>query len=177
MATIDISRLKAIGMLQNLYMWTVAIPNIPFVGSNNVEFLVRTTKIPGKTLLNDVIRFLGKQYSLPAAIENADQSSWTFTLVMDETHTVLDNIVTWFYSIPKNSLRQQVASIKTDAYITLNGLDKDNVNKKFKILGIFPTKIPDLDQLNQATTSGHIDLSFSFSFDDVDFDPENQLNF
>ena len=177
MATIDISRLKSIGMLQNPYMWSVSIPTIPFVGANNVEFLVRTTKVPGKTIGADIVRFLGRQYSLPAAIQNADQSIWSFTLVMDETHTVLDQLVTWFFSIPKNSFKTQVASIKTDAYITLMGLDKDNVTKRFKLLGIFPTKIPDLESLNQTTATGHIELGFTFSFDDVDFDPQNQLKF
>lgn len=173
---IDVQNLKSVGMMQNNYMFHVNIPMIPFIGANNLEFLVRSTTIPGVDLMKDNIRFLDEQYNLPAARVISDPT-WTVTVLMDETHTLLDQIVKWYYAIPENSFGPNVQSIKTDAYIKLLGLDKDNVNKRVKLLGLFILDIPDIAGLSQTGTKGHVSLNLKFAFDDVDWDPNNQLVF
>lgn len=176
MATIDIGKLKNIGMMQNTYMFHINIPTIPFIGANNLEFYVRSSKIPGRKRDFDTIRFLGEQYNLPGGRTWNDGSEWTVNVLIDENHSVLDQLIKWFDAIRENAVGLNVQSIKTTAYCKLLGLDKENTSKRFKINGIFILNIPP-QEFDQTNTSGHINVGIRFAYDDVDWDQNNVLNF
>jgi len=174
----DVTQLKAIGNIQNKYLFHVNIPTMPLgVGVNNFEFLARTTTIPGKERKADIIRYMGGQYSLPHIKINPGTSEWTINILMDETHTVYDKLMKWFYAVEANSNGVAVQTIKTDAFVKLLGLDSSYTNKRFKVLGIFPTKIGDIAGLDQSATDGHVTFDITFSYDTLDFDINNSFNF
>lgn len=171
----DISKLKAIGQMQNTFMWHVNIPMIPYVGVNNFEFLIRSTTIPGKTRNKTIMRYLGEQFNLPGAVEH--DGEWTADVVMSEIHELFDILLQWNDLVPVYAHGREVNTIKTDVQIKLISHNKTVINKRFLMKGVYPGGYPEIPDLNQDNTEGFVIPSYVFHYDDLDYDTNNQLNF
>ena len=168
-------RLRSIGMMQKTFMWKISIPNIPDFGANNFEFLARSITIPGKTKSKDQIRYLNDFFNQPSGTTFEGEA--TISILLDETHTVYDNILKWYDYTDQESNVVDVEKAKTDINISLLALDKVTVNKRFQYLGCFPLNKPEISGLDQDSSDGFIAFDVTFAVDDVNFDPDNLLTF
>jgi hypothetical protein len=171
----DISQLKNIGMMQNMYMWECNIPIIPYLGISNFKFLVRTTNIPAKTRGTNTYHFMGQQYNLPAMVTH--EGKWACTILLSETHDVFDTLAKWHALVDTYGNGVLINTIKAEIQLKLLSINNNTVTKRFRMIGAFPEVIPSVGELNQDTTTGSITLNYSFSIDNIDFDSENLLSF
>jgi len=168
-------RLRSIGMMQKTFMWKISIPNIPNKGANNIEFLARSITIPGKTKSKDQIRYLNDFFNQPSGTSFDGEA--TISILLDETHTSYDDVINWYDYTDFISNKLGVESAKTDVNISLLGLDKTTVNKRFQYLGCFPLVKPEISGLTQDDTEGFITFDLNLAVDDVNFDANNLLTF
>lgn len=171
----DIRNLKNVGMIQNNFMWQVSIPIIPYLGVNNLLFQMRSTTIPGKTINHSLVRYLNQQYTLPAGVEF--EPEWTASVFLSETHQLYNLLLKWASLVPEMSYGLNVNTIKTDANIKLLSLNRNIINKRFKLTGIYPGAYPEIPDLNMENAEGLITLDYVFKFDDIDYDLDDQLTF
>jgi hypothetical protein len=171
MALYDINQLKTIGMMQNTFMWEANVPMIPYLGINNLRFLIRSSNIPGKTRHITTLRYMGEQFNLPMATSH--EGKWTCGILMDETHNVYDQIIKWHEYCTQYATGISVNTIKTEIQLKLLSVNKNITTKRIRLLGAFPEGIPSIDQLDQSQTEGVVVLNLNFAIDDIDHNPTN----
>ncbi|MGA2435187.1 MAG: hypothetical protein ABSG25_07865 [Bryobacteraceae bacterium] len=171
----DITILKNIGMMQNVFMFDVNIPSLPYLGTSNLRFLVRTASIPAKTRNNTTIRYQGQQYVLPGAISY--DPTFTCEVLMNETHDVYDILNRWFDLVTQYATGNLINTVKTTIQLKLLSVNKNITTKRFELIGAYPTVKPELTNLAMETTEGFITTSMNFSFDDLNTDEQNLLRF
>ena len=168
----DIAKVKSFDNMQNTFMFYVQIPNSVW-GLDTLEFFVRSTTIPEYRLNKDVIRYMNLQTTQAGG--KVHDSEWSVTAILPESFETYNALVRWFNAVSGFEGMASSFAIKSTAYIKLLGLDKTKVNKRMKIYGIYPLKIPSLDGLDMSQTEGHISLDIQFAFDYIDYDEENLI--
>lgn len=171
----ELAQLKNLGMMQNPYMWNIEIPVIPFIGENNFVFQARSSTIPGKTRNKNIIRYLGKQYTQPAAVEY--DGEFTVTIMMPEQHVLYNQLILWHQLIDTTATGLAVQAIKTKIYIRLLSLGNNVITKRFLLDGAYVLGIPEIGGLDVTAGDGTIEYDVTFAYDDIDYDPTDALSF
>ena len=165
----DIATVKAIGNMQNTFMFyvNIDIPTLADKSANKLEFVIRSTTVPEYRQGKNLMRFLNRQYNLPAGKEH--DGEWSVTALLPEDMSTFNILVDWFKSIDGKTGRT-VTDIKGSATVKLLGLDKTKVNKIFYIKGIFLMKIPAIDGLDMSQAEGHVSTELQFAYDEIEYD-------
>jgi len=157
--------LKQFTNIQSNYMFLCSLQNIPgvFNSSQSFTILARETTILTKTREAVNWRFLGRQKSLPQAIQH--EGTWNVTVNLDESGMTYLDFARWFYYIDRAKLNG--TTYRSNMIIQLLNYDTTVTNQAFALINVYPGNIPAIDGLNQENTEGLITFECDFKVDEV----------
>lgn len=160
---------------QRKYMFNVYI-TVPFISLINqfmpfgnqfstlFTYSAVSTSIPGKDRTFEIKRFMGETYTLPEA-DDFDHT-WDCVLRFSELGFEHDFLRFWFNYI---KAVDNIDDAKGTAKIELVRLDGQVVNRSFDILGLYPTSIPEIKDLNHDEKTGLVMLDTAWAFDSIKY--------
>jgi hypothetical protein len=159
----SIEPLKAMGMIQNSFMFKVSIGYIPFLGPGiDITYLASATSIPeiktGSTLIKNQ---MGQDYMVPGRKEYPHD--WSLTLYMLELDTIFRRMYQWYNLIDTVDL----SLLKTTVNLQLISLNKKIITKLVILLGCYPSNYPGIAGLQYNNGTGVITGNFTFNFDEI----------
>lgn len=129
---------------------------------------ITTAQLPGRTITNKQVKFMGFNYNIPGAVVYDGSDSWQVTFRCDEAHNIRRKILAWqdeIFSIQKSGMlygtpRNQEAVFKL--------LTKDRnaaPYSTYRFIGIYPTKVGEIEY--DITDDGEIQtfqVTFAYQF-------------
>ena len=183
----NVTNVRNYGNLQTNYMWRVWIPRVPTVipgadfnylgalgdpqaANSNLTFtaLTRSLTVPGKTRDTVKIRFLNTSVMVSMGDNYNNDNKITLSVIMDEGMVVYRKIKDWYESVMFKGL--PLFNPEAEAFVELIDLSGSKQNIVMKFIGLTPTSIPDITDLNQENTEGYVTMEITFSFDDIEYD-------
>jgi len=112
----------------------------------NQLIYLETASLPGRTINNIPVPFMGLQFNVPGTASYPGSDAWAVTFRCDENYNIreaLEQISEDTFSIVDSSGAYNIAT--NASYITLNLLGKNNSTiKTYKLIGVYVTNIGDI---------------------------------
>lgn len=147
-----------IGARPNLFKIEITGENLP-----KLEFLAKAAAIPGKTIGDIDVPYMGKKIKIAGDVTFED---WQLTVLMDEDYGVRKGLEQWMERIARNSSALAANAhkqYKRDAYIIHLG-NNGNVINKYQMIGCYPSQLSSID-MNWDQTDQVIEYTVTMRFD------------
>ncbi len=166
----SIKPLRQAGSLQNLYMFNMyfTIPSIVGISKDQETFLTflgLSTTIPKYTREVEVVRTNNQEIVQPGG--KTTEHLWTCKLRMTSGGTEYDALQSWYYAVDKYDVLDIGGLIQIELLRNFAGDEAERVAKRFRLVGAWPTVVPEIGELNQDEKTGLADLEYEFAFDNL----------
>lgn len=128
---------------------------------------ITTATLPGRTIANKQVKFMGLNYNLPGTVAYEGSDAWTVTFRCDEAHNIRRKMLAWqdeIFSIQQSGMlfgtpRNQSATFK------LLGKNRNFTYSTYTLVGIYPTKVGEIEY--DITDDGEVQtfqVTFAYQF-------------
>lgn len=133
--------------------------------TQSITYYVKSGKVPKIDIKENTVSFLSQKFVVPGGITYGD--SWDVEVLMTNDLIHYDSLYEWqnWYADLKNDGGASTGRVKaipnTIAHVKLLDSTLQSEIKEFNLVGIFPTKIPDLSMKYENASNG---VNFSCTF-------------
>lgn len=133
--------------------------------TTSITYYVKSAKVPKIDIKENKVAFLSQQFVVPGGITYGD--SWDVEVLMTNDIIHYDSLYEWqeWYANLKNDGGSSDGHVKaipnTIAHVKLLDSTLQSEIKEFNLVGIYPTKIPDLKMKYENASNG---VGFSCTF-------------
>lgn len=138
-----------------------------FAGTDPKSFTynVKSSSVPEVTMGEQTVNFLGQDFVLPKVVTYG--GTWDVTIfALNSLQQYLD-LRTWcehFADIRYNGGGDKKIP-STDAHVKLLDSKMENITKEFVLVGIYPTKVPDMSmQYESAANIPDLQITFTYQY-------------
>jgi hypothetical protein len=173
--TFVIREMSKIGRLMTNFMFTINITDVTdrrLNGLKNMTFLVISSSVPkssrefSKIRIGRVDRTNNRQYEYTLPLPSVIEHSWNVKILLPEISNIYQLLTTWYYLLDEQDA--SLDNLKTNAQIVLYGISKNPI-VQFELIGLYPTSIPGIDDLNNDSNDSNIELDCSFAYDHINY--------
>jgi len=135
--------------------------------TKSITYYVKSAKVPKIDIKENKVAFLSQQFVVPGGITYGD--SWDVQVLMTNDIIHYDSLYEWqeWYANLKNDGGSSDGHVKaipnTIAHVKLLDSTLQSEIKEFNLVGIYPTKIPDLKMKYENASNG-VDFSCTFTY-------------
>lgn len=134
---------------------------------DSITYYVKAAKVPKVDIKDAKIQFLSQQFDIPIGVTYPD--SWDVEVLMTTGLRQYTSIYNWqeLYADLKNNGGAQAGQSKAipniDAHVRLLDSTMQNILHDFTLVGVFPTKVPDL-KMKYENAANPVPYSCTFCF-------------
>lgn len=135
----------------------------PFTDNDLVY--VRTAVLPGKTIANQVVPYMGLNFNIPGTVQYTGSEAWTLNFLCDEGLNIRNKMENYI----KEIFDDQTSSGKYGTPVeqaTLDLLGKDlQPIRRYNFIGIYPQTLAPMNyNIESAGTPLRFDCTFAYQY-------------
>ena len=126
---------------------------------------VRTATLPGKSITNNVVKYMGLDFNIPGTVVYDGSAAWTVKFLCDEAHNLRSKLNAWSSEIFDVSTSTGKYGVPSET-ASLALLDKSlNPIRKYNLIGVYIQKIGEIPyKIEGAGTPQEFDVTLSYQF-------------
>ena len=133
----------------------------PFV--ENDLLYVRTTTLPGKSITNQVVPFMGLDFNVPGSVKYDGSESWEVNFWCDEGLNIRNKAENWMKEIFDDESSTGKYGVPTEqASMDLLGKDLEAI-RQYNFIGIYPVKLGPINY-NLEGDGKPLDFPITFAY-------------
>ena len=124
-----------------------------------------TTTLPGKTISNQTVPYMGVTFNVPGTVSYEGSSGWSVTFRCDEASNIRSKLMAWQTEIFDVNTSSGKYGVPIESAV-VQQLGKDlKPLRTFRLIGIYPVKVGDLSY--DVTNNGEpqtFEVSFAYQY-------------
>jgi len=106
---------------------------------------IKTTTLPGKTISNQQVPFMGLEFNVPGTVKYDGSNAWNVTMWCDEALNIRNKMENWMKEIFDDQTSSGKYGVPVEV-ATMDLLGKDlKTIRKYNFYGIYPTTLAPLN--------------------------------
>lgn len=124
---------------------------------------ITTTSLPGKSITNQTVPFMGLNFNVPGSVTYTGSEAWAVTFRCDEGINIRNKMENWIQEIFNDTNSTGKYGVPTEV-ATMDLLGKDlNPIRRYEFIGIYPTDVAALEY-NIEGTGAPITFGCTFAY-------------